>query len=176
MARENENGTGENAMAVINGLSLDNLTGGRATFRAGVLAACRTLARTKPWQGDFDKRMADLGACLAGLVAAYELAPIELRHVGARNGDSGASAVSLDGKTITFSGRLSVVTLLHLFAKARTAQVRTCEPEGAEPLTFEDHVQAIKWSICLFKRCFPISFGRCRLVAGILVNDGRRDD
>lgn len=160
----------ENAEAVIAGLNLDNLIQSGATFKREVLAACKALARTKPWQGDTAKRVSDLGACLSALVAGYSLSPIALKHVGSFGGCSGGSTLSPDGRSITLRGRISVVTLLHLFAKARTAQAR------GDALVLEDHVQAIRWSVNLFKRCFPISFGRCHLVGGLLVNDGRRDD
>lgn len=145
--------------------TLEQMIDPNLTFPPNALRAIRALARTKPWQGDFDARFANLSTCLTALCEAYNLEPWQLVHTGDRAGCSGASGLKTRLKRINLTGRLSVVTMLHLFAKAR---------EGYR--TVEDHGRAMRWSATLFKRCFPLSFSRCRLVGGLLVNDGRRDE
>jgi hypothetical protein len=66
---------------------------------------------------------------------------------------SGASNYRPACHTITLTGKLSVLTYLHEFAHARGADER----------------QACRWSINLFRRCFPRSFARCRAVGHTLV-------
>jgi len=150
-------------------LDVEGVVDPNAEFAGGALRAVKLLARSKPWRGEFEKRFADFKACLDGLVKTYELAPITLKHECSRFGCSGGSDVSHDGRTIMLRGRLSVVTLLHLFAKARQIQ-------SGRWLGPDVHFAAIRWSVSLFSRKFPISFSRCRLVNGLLVNDSRRDD
>ncbi len=131
-------------------------------YRPRAVRAVRTLARTKPWQGEFDARFANIAACLTSLCQAYDLEPWQLTHVGRKSGCSGNSRVRNNLRRIELRGRLSVVTMLHLFAKVMAG--------------IENHEYAIRWSATLFKKCFPLSFSRCRLVGGLLVNDNRRDE
>jgi hypothetical protein len=147
-------------------LTIDDVICDGASYKPDALRAVKRLARTKPWKGDFIKRFGDIIACSQSLAEAYGIA-VKIKHVGHRNGCSGASRISPDGKRIVLTGRLSVVTMLHLFAKARQIQKR-----GTAGL---NHFKAIRWSATLFRRKFPISFGRCKLVGGLLVNAGRRD-
>ena len=123
------------------------------------------MAKASKWAGDFDRRFAAIGACLGELCDAYGLERYQLTHVGSRTGCSGDSRLRRELRRVELTGRLSVVTMLHLFAKARW---------GHRGLTA--HVQAMRWSLNIFKRCFPKSYSRCRLVGGLLVNDARRDD
>lgn len=147
-------------MRSINELNLADVVDEAMTFRPEVLEACRVLARTKPWRGEWDARLTNLQDLGRSLCAAYGLEGWQVVHVGSRSGCSGASRVDRRLKRIQLTGRLSVVTVLHLFARV----------QGKSGL------EAIRWSINLFRRTFPKSFGRCRLVCGLLVNDGRRDD
>ena len=149
-------------------VTIEDVVNEAVTFKADALRAARDLARTKPWQGSFTKRLADLKKCLAALADAYGLQAITLKHDGNRAGTSATSDLARDGRKITMRGRLSVVTLFHLFAKCRAIQ----SGAGLDG----QHFPAITWSVNLFKRKFPISFARCRLVGGLLVNDARRDD
>lgn len=145
--------------------TLDEMVNPRQRFSPAALTAVRALARSKPWLGVWDERFQRLATCLRELCSAYETDAWQLVHVGARSGCSGGSRLVADLNRIELTGRLSVVTMLHLFAKARF---------GAT--TGADHVRAIRWSATLFKRCFPISFSRCRVAGGLLVNDARRDE
>ena len=145
--------------------NMEELIDSEATFRPDAMEAVRALARTKPWQGPFDQRFDNLSACLTALCKAYKMKPWQLTHVGSRTGCSGANRIVPRLKRVELTGHLSVVTMLHLFAKAR---------EGARGA--EEHARAMRWSATLFKRRFPISFQRCKLVGGLLVNVNRRED
>lgn len=118
----------------------------RMTFRPAALAAVRQLARAKPWQGSPAERLAKLQACLQSLAAAYDLPCPSLKVR--------VTACYLPHRNrIQLTSSLSVVTLLHEFAHARGFDER----------------QACRWSLNLFRRCFPRSFAACRQVRHVLV-------
>lgn len=146
-------------------MTAEQLIDHNQTFEPAALRAVKALARSKPWRGEWDQRFANLSQCLTALCEAYRIKPWQLVHTGDRCGCSGASHVNPRLKRVHLRGRLSVVTLLHLFAKARFGFANDA-----------DHIRAMVWSATLFKRCFPISFARCRFVGGLLVNDSRRDE
>jgi hypothetical protein len=150
-------------------LSLEQILAQDVEIESKVLKATRGLAKSKPWRGEPAKRLADLvlwAECVAG---AWGLGVVKLQRAGASGGTSAASGVSPDGRKITLRGRLSVVTTMHLLAKSRQII------QSGLGLNLEAHRQAIVWSVNLFKKCFPLSFSRCRLENGLLVNDSRRD-
>lgn len=142
-------------------MTKDALVNPRQKYRPDAVAAVRALARSKPWQGDWDKRWADMQSCFAVLCDVYGLTGWTLRHEGARQGCSGESRINVETKTVILTGRLSVVSLFFLVALARFGL---------------DGARAMRWSVTLFARRFPISFGRCELVDGLLVNANRRDE
>ena len=115
-------------------------------FKPAALAAVRDLARAKPWRGTPDERLAKLRRCLLELSTAYGIEPPRLT-VGAI--DCFIPAF----QQIQLTARLSVVTFLHEFAHARGFDER----------------QAVRWSVNLFRRCFPRSYARCRHVRHTLV-------
>lgn len=151
-------------------------------FKGGTLRAMRMLARTKPWRGSFDKRWADFAAAFTALQAEYGLDGWALQHVGSRWGDSGQSKLNVqppasEGQPpvleIHLSGRPSVVTLLQMVHKAR--QVQRCIDQGQRLRV--SHDKAVRWSLTLFKRKFPVSYARCTLDprTGLLINEGLND-
>ncbi len=115
-------------------------------FNPAAFRAVRRLARSKPWQGDAEMRRAKLYACGRELAAAYG---IHVPHVTCNPGlpDCYVPAEC----RINLSPRLSVVTFLHEFAH----HLQHCR-RGRTTERF-----ACRWSINLFKRCFPRSFARC---------------
>jgi hypothetical protein len=123
-------------------------------FKPAALRAVRAFARSKPWRGTFAERWDKFMALRQVLSEVYGIAPI-LEFRGRESGSSGSSCYVPGRNTIILRGRLSVVTFLHEFAHARGA----------------DEQQACPWSINLFRRCFPRSFGRCRAVGHTLVRD-----
>jgi hypothetical protein len=123
-------------------------------FKPAALRAVRAFAHSKPWQGTFAERWDKFMALRQALSEVYGIAPM-LEFRGRESGSSGASCYVPARNTIILRGRLSVVTFLHEFAHARGADER----------------QACRWSINLFRRCFPRSFARCRAVGHTLVRD-----
>jgi hypothetical protein len=126
------------------------------TFKPAALRAVRMFARSKPWRGSIAQRKEMFRRLNRALAAAYGIAEPRLVFAGVEAGaPSGRSSYRPLFHTITLAGRLSVVTYLHEFAHARGADER----------------QACRWSINLFRRCFPRSFARCRAVGHTLVRD-----
>lgn len=167
-------------MPDIASLTVNDIVDDNATFRGDALRAMRELARTKPWQGGYQKRFDAIEYAFNRLVDVYDLvdAGWTIEHDGPDVGSSGGSRLDLDSRTVRLRGRISVVTMLHLFAKVRQVETQRNRDgslptdEDGNPLIELDHYKAIRWSASLFKRKFPISFSRCRVENGLLVNDG----
>ena len=125
-------------------------------FKPAGLRAVRAFARSKPWRGALSERKEKFRRLNRELAAAYGIAEPRLLFVGIEaNAHSGASYYRPAAHAITLAGKLSVLTYLHEFAHARGADER----------------QACRWSINLFRRCFPRSFARCRPVGHTLVRE-----
>jgi hypothetical protein len=125
-------------------------------FKATALAAVRAFARSKPWRGSIAARKEKFLALNRELAAAYGIPEPRLVFAGVEACvSSGASSYRPATDTITLAGKLSVLTYLHEFSHARGADER----------------QACRWSINLFRRCFPRSFARCRAEGHTLVRD-----
>jgi hypothetical protein len=125
-------------------------------FKLAALRAVRVFARRKPWRGTVARRKAKFARLNRDLAAAYGLAEPRLAFRGVEaNAPSGASHYRPATHTITLAGRLSVLTYLHEFAHARGGDER----------------RACRWSLNLFRRCFPRRFARCRAVGHTLVRD-----
>jgi hypothetical protein len=126
------------------------------TFKPAALRAVRAFARSKPWRGTVAQRKEKFRRLNGALVLAYGIPQPRLvfQNVEART-DSGGSSYRPFAHTITLVGKLSVLTYLHEFAHARGADER----------------QACRWSINLFRKCFPRSFARCRAVGHTLVRE-----
>lgn len=116
-----------------------------ATFKPEALRAVKAFAKSKPWQGTLVERWQKFQKLNAELAAAYGIPVPTLVLSGSGEGDSGASSYCPATHTITLRGRLSVVTLMHELAHARGMGERG----------------ATKFSVNLFRRCFPRSFARC---------------
>ena len=113
-------------------------------FRPSVLAAVKQFARSKPYRGTTDERMTkfrDLHDDLCDIYGRPTLLAFQLLD----GSDSGASNYRPTADVITLCGRLSVVTYLHEFAHALG----------------RDERGAVRWSVNLFRACFPRSFARC---------------
>lgn len=122
-------------------------------FRRAVLRAVREFAHSKPWQGSHDERQAKFRSLNVSLAEACGVSIPQLILDGGNDRDSGRSCYIPDLKIIILRGRLSVVTYLHEFA---------------HHLFGPDERMACRWSINLFRRCFPRSFGRCRFEGHVL--------
>lgn len=119
---------------------------------AAAAAALKEFRRSKPWRGTFAERLAKLEAFHAAMSEAYGLS---FKLTARDEGDvcSGGSEVLPLRRTIALRGRLSVVTYLHLLGRAR-GMSRT---------------DAIRWSVNVFRKFFPLSFSRCQFSGGMLV-------
>ena len=167
-------------MPDIASLTLEDVVDETARYKADALRAMRDLARTKPWQGNYQKRFDAIEYAFNRLLEAYGLidAGWTIEHHGPDVGTSAGSRIDPDARVVRLTGRLSVVTMLHLFAKVRQVEEQRNSDgslptdEHGNPLIELDHYRAIRWSASLFKRKFPISFSRCRIEGGVLVNDG----
>jgi hypothetical protein len=120
-----------------------------AKYPGQVLRTVKAFARTKPWQGMDEEKKAKFEALLAGLAAYYGIEYPSLRLIP---GLRCAGNYSRTQNEITL-GKWSVVTLFHEFCHAR-GMVET---------------EACKWSVNLFRRCFPRSWENCELVGHMVV-------
>jgi hypothetical protein len=119
------------------------------TFKPAALRGVRAFARSKPWRGTPAERRAKFQTLHDELCRVYGLTTkLTMRVWRLRNFPH-----YLPGEDRIVLPQLSVVTYLHEFAHARGA----------------DEWQACRWSINLFRRCFPRSFARCRFVGHTLI-------
>jgi len=126
-----------------------------ARYKPEVLRAVKEFARSRPWRGTAHERLQKFREVNEYLGAAYKIVPPRLNFVKASAGN-GAYFPSLH--MIVLEGKLSVVTYLHEFAHAVFGP---CE------------IKACKWSINLFRRCFPRSFARCSFDGHMIRNSNR---
>jgi hypothetical protein len=128
-------------------------------FKPAALRAVQVFARSKPWRGTLARRKGKFCRLNGQLAAAYGIAEPRLEFAGVEAGTpSCRSNYRPAAHTITLAGKLSVVTYLHEFGHARGFdERRTC-----------------RWSLNLFRRCFPRSFARSRAVGHTLVRDRTR--
>ncbi len=113
-------------------------------FNPDALRAVRDYAKSKPWRGEMDSREEKFSRLNRGLAEAYDM-PMPGLIFGVLDGSgSGSSYYHPTRHEIVLNGRLSVVTYLHEFAHARGMGERS----------------ACRWSINMFRKCFPKSFSR----------------
>lgn len=123
-----------------------------AEYSADVLRAVKAYARSKPWRGTLEERIVKLQTLHAALCAAYDRQPVlDVGRLTAADASAGAFDPAND--IIYLGGKLSVVTYLHQFGHALGKTTR----------------QACRWSLNLFRRCFPRSFERAQQVGPFLV-------
>lgn len=128
------------------------------TFKPEVLGAVKELARAKPWQGSVSQRQEKIEWLHGSLCAAYDV-DVKLEWA-TRAGTSGASSYTPGTRTIVMDGRISVVTYLQMFAYE---------------IFRGDVVKAVKWSVNLFRRKFPVSWSRCHFEGHLVINPSRSE-
>lgn len=126
-------------------------------FNRRALVAVRRLARRKPWRGDVARRWRLFVWLNRQLAAAYGYEAPLLILKGHGRGDSTGSYYSPRRHEIVLTG-LSLVTLLHEIGHARGFGER----------------QACRWSLNLFRRCFPRSWDRLRFEGHVARARSRR--
>jgi hypothetical protein len=115
------------------------------TFNPLALRAVRAFARSRPWSGTLDERHQKFRTLHNDLCQVYGLDPKPRLIFGNDHVScSGSSCFIPSMDVIVLRGRLSAVSYLHEFAHARGMGER----------------QACRWSINLFRRCFPRSWSR----------------
>ena len=114
-------------------------------FRPASLKAVREFAERRPWSGTVEERKQKFRFLNRALAAAYDIHEPELvfETIDGRS-SSGASYYVPSQHQIHLVGRLSVVTYLHEFAHSMG----------------HDERKATRWSVNLFRRCFPQQFAR----------------
>ncbi len=146
----------EDSTSTSSEFTVANLVNPRKHFRPEVVAAVKAYRSTKPWQGTSKERKAKMLDFHAAMCAAYGL-EIDLRFVGSFSGEcemgDGAFMTVAGRKRIVLVRRISVVTYLHCFTRARGAGRR----------------EAFVWSLSLFARFFKLSFSRRRQVGPFLL-------
>jgi len=122
-------------------------------FRPATLRAVHAFAQSNPWRGSPDQRKRKFCKLNRSLAAVYGIRKPEL-VLGQLDGSSSGQSYYEPGRhRIVLVGKLSVVTYLHEFAHARGMG-----EQGA-----------CRWSINLFRRCFPMQFSRLIQVGHTLV-------
>jgi hypothetical protein len=114
------------------------------TFRPAVLRAVRAYAKSKPWRGTLEERRQKIRTLYAALAAAYGIPTPTLVFGDNGDGDSGRSCAIPAMRTVVLRGKTSAITALHEFAH----------------LLGKDEHGACRWSLNLFRRCFPRSWSR----------------
>lgn len=117
-------------------------------YNPAALRAVKRFAKSKPWQGTLEERHEKLRQLNVELAAAYGVQPPALVfRSGGSDGDSGASCYIPGARIIILRGKLSVITYLHEFA---------------HHLYGHDEQIACRWSVNLFRRCFPKSWTKVK--------------
>ena len=114
-------------------------------FRPQTVAAVKRFARSKPYRGSVEERKQKFLALHRELCRVYRKRT-RLDFGVLEGGDSGSSYYCPATDQITLCGKLSVITALHEFAHALG----------------KDERGAVRWSVNLFRLCFPRSFARCQ--------------
>jgi hypothetical protein len=113
-------------------------------FPQEVLRVVGNFANSKPWSGRQDDRKAKFLRLNRDLAKAFSISAPMLEFGLLDGTSSGGSHYSPSAHCILITGRLSVVTFLHEFGHAcGLGERETC-----------------RWSVNLFRRCFPRQFSR----------------
>ncbi len=123
------------------------------SFRPATLKAVRIFAKSNPWRGSLDQRKKKFCKLNQSLATVYGIRKPELVFGNLDGSSSGRSYYESGRHRIVLVGKLSVVTYLHEFAHALG----------------KDEESACRWSINLFRRCFPRQFSRLIQVGHTLV-------
>ena len=113
-------------------------------FRPATLRAVRAFASSRPWSGSLEKRKEKFIRVNQDLAKAYATSEPRLRFEQIDGSSSGNSYYRRSTHSIVLTGKLSVVTFLHEYGHALG----------------KDEIEACRWSINLFRRCFPRQFSR----------------
>ncbi len=139
--------------------SVSSVLDDRIQFRPETLQAVRTFAESKPWRGSLSDRKQKFHRLNDQLAAACGITRPELQFGRLDGGDSGMSFYDRPCHRIVLVGKLSVVTFLHEFAHALGMGER----------------EACRWSINLFRKCFPKQYAKLNHRRHMLIKQGDSD-
>ena len=122
-------------------------------FPPNVLQAVARFAASGPWRGTQEERKQKFRDLNRALSDAQRLPEPDLTFGQLDGFFSGQSRYLPAQRRIVLSGKLSVVTFLHEFAHALGMDER----------------EACRWSVNLFRKSFPIQFGRLVQVGHTLI-------
>ena len=122
-------------------------------YRAATLEAVRRFAASGPWHGSRSSRKGKFRDLNRDLSITCDIVEPNLVFGRLDGGSSGASQYVPRDHRIVIVGRLSVVTYLHEFAHA---------------LGFDEQ-GACRWSINLFRECFPRQYSRLIHIGHMLI-------
>ena len=123
------------------------------TYPDELLCVMRIFSAAKPWSGSTQSRKRKFSDVTRMMATACQIDEPTLTFGSLDEGSSGSSFYSPGEHRITLTGKLSVVTFLHEFAHAMQM----------------DEKDACKWSINLFRRCFPKQYSRLVHVGHTLI-------
>lgn len=125
--------------------SIDDVLVNDKKYNPLALKAVRKFAKSKPWRGSLSERQTKLRQLNRELAEAYDVKEPQLvfGEMPSADGDSGSSCYLPAVKAIILRGKISIVTYLHEFA---------------HHLLGKDERKACRWSVNLFRRCFPRSW------------------
>lgn len=118
-----------------------------------LLCVMRIFAASKPWSGSIETRKRKFSDVNRLMARACGIEMPTLVFGSLNGGSSGASHYRTREHRIMLVGKLSVVTFLHEFAHALGMNER----------------DGCRWSINLFRKCFPRQYSRLIHVGHILV-------
>lgn len=135
-------------------INVTDLINDNVKVNAAAKAALVAFRRAKPWRGTFDERLAKFAALRDAMAEAYGIRDLGMEFIGTENtaGHSNGG-YSPPQHSIILIGKLSVVTFLHVFCRARGMTAK----------------ESFRWSLSVFKRFFPLSFSRCQASGPFLV-------
>ena len=123
------------------------------TYPDKLLQVIRIFAASKPWSGSIETRKRKFSDTNRLMAVACRIEMPTLVFGSLNGGSSGASHYRTREHRIMLTGKLSVVTFLHEFAHALGM----------------DEQDACRWSINLFRKCFPRQYSRLIHVGHTLV-------
>jgi hypothetical protein len=125
----------------------------RVQYSTAVIDAVQTFSAANPWKGPATARKLKFLQLNRDLASACSIREPALEFGLLDGSSSGASYYNSRDHRIVIVGKLSVVTYLHEFAHA---------------LGY-DEPDACRWSVNLFRRCFPRQYSRLVHVGHTLV-------
>lgn len=135
--------------------TVETIIDARVKLNVAAFAAVKAFRRSKAWRGTFEERLEKFTTLKTALADAYGIDPgLVIEFHGEENREQlGNGAYDPRKNTIHLVGKLSVVTFLHCFARARGMTRQ----------------EAFRWSLSVFKKMFPVSFARCHSAGLILI-------